>query len=146
MKKFLSILSVLVVLIIGVYFIYTSEPPSPTITVGGKNIASAQGSYCWRGLLNGKCVDMVSPPEIIRESGLKPIIVSPEAQLKIEFRNKPKENSLGVNIWVSDQETEVVPLNGNVLIVPKEKGVYVYDIFAGWEKGSSSYAFVIEVQ
>lgn len=149
MKKLVSIFLVLVVLIIGVYFIFglfSSEPPSPTITVGDNNISSAQGSYCWRGLLNAKCVDMVSPPEIVKYAGLKPVVVSPETQLKIKFRNKPKKNTLGANKWVSDEETEVVQLNGNVLTLPKEKGVYVYDIFARWGKGSSSYVFVIEVR
>lgn len=148
MKKFLNIFVVLAVLITGIHFnygLFSSEPPSPIITVGNKMIASAQGSYCWRGLFNGKCVDMVSPPEIIRYADLKPTGVTSEAQLKIQFRYRPKENTLGANKWINEQDTEVVQLNDNVLTVPKEKGVYVYEIFARWEKGSSSYVFVIEV-
>ncbi|QGQ98047.1 hypothetical protein EHS13_25710 [Paenibacillus psychroresistens] len=147
MKKLFFL--VLVVLIVGVYFIFklfSSEPPSPTISVGDKIISSAQGSYCWRGLLNAKCVDMVSPPEIIKMAGLKPIVVSPEAQLKIKFRNQPKKNTMGVNRWISDEKVEEAHLNGNILTLPKEKGVYIYDIFAYWNKGSSSYVFVVEIQ
>jgi hypothetical protein len=150
MKKLLIIFLVLAVLIIGVYFTFgllSSEPPSPTITAGDKRIVSAQGSYCWRGFLNGKCVDMISPPEIIIYAGLIPVVVSPETQLNIEFRNKPIKNTLGANKWISNEgTTEVVQLDDNFLTVPKEKGVYVYDIFARWGKGSSSYVFVIEVR
>ena len=40
----------------------------------------------------------------------------------------------------------IKPLNENVLLVPKEKGVYIYSVSANWEKGSSSYVFVIEVK
>lgn len=149
MKKFLTILLVSVVLLIGVYLFigqFSSEPPSPTITVGDKNVSVAQGSYCWSGFLNAKCVDMISPPEIIKHHGLKPVIVSPESQLRIEFKNEPKVNTLGANWWVSNGETEDVQLNDNVITLPKEEGVYVYETFARWEKGSSSYVFVIEVR
>lgn len=41
---------------------------------------------------------------------------------------------------------ENVLLNNNVLFMPKEKGVYIYSVSAQWEKGSSSYNFVIEVK
>ncbi|OEF99895.1 hypothetical protein BHF71_07225 [Vulcanibacillus modesticaldus] len=149
MRKFLSILLVLVVLVIGaipIIGLLSSEPPIPTITVGDKEVTTVQGSYCWSGLLKAKCVDMISPPEIIKHAGLRPVVVSPEAQLTIEFKNEPKKNTLGANRWINNEETEVVQLNDNVLTVPKENGVYVYNIFASWEKGNSSYVFVIEVR
>ncbi|MFF2288714.1 hypothetical protein [Peribacillus butanolivorans] len=149
MRKFLRFFLVLIVLVYGIYFIirlFNSEPPSPNITIGDKSVSTAQGSYCWSGLLNAKCVDMISPPMIIKHEGLKPAVVSPEAQLKVEFKNEPKKNTLGANKWISSEETETAKLNDNVLTAPKEKGVYVYDIFARWEKGDSSYVFVIEVQ
>ncbi|SDN22480.1 hypothetical protein [Bacillus sp. OK048] len=148
MKKFLAIFLALVVLGIGANFMidqFRATPPSTTITVGDKKVSVAQGSYCWRGFLNAKCVDMISPPEIIKHQGIKPTIVSPEAELKIDFKNKPNR-TIEANIWINNGETEAVPLNDNILIAPKDKGVYVYDIFAKWEKGDSSYVFVIEVK
>lgn len=39
-----------------------------------------------------------------------------------------------------------VPLNDNIITAPKEKDVYVYNVFARWDKRDSSYAFVIEVR
>ncbi|MEG0578069.1 MAG: hypothetical protein RR500_09465 [Bacilli bacterium] len=77
---------------------------------------------------------------------MKPVIVSPESELKIKFNKEPNENTMGATKWLINNELESVSLNDGVLIVPKEKGVYVYDVHARWEKGSSSYAFVIEVR
>ena len=105
-----------------------------------------QGSYCWDGLLNSICADTSSPPELVKNQRLKPVVVSPESEIKIEFKIEPNENTLGVNNWISDNEVEEVSLCNNVLIAPKEKGVFVYDVHASWEKGSSSYSFIIEVQ
>jgi hypothetical protein len=150
MKKRLTIIIVAAVLLIGVYFIselFRSEPPKPTITAGDNKIAFAQGSYCWSGLFSGKCADMVAPPELIKFAGLNPVVVSPESQITIKFSKKPKENSLGAQIWKNnDRKSETVQLKNQIITVPKEKGVYIYGVSANWRKGSSVYFFVIEVQ
>ncbi|WP_258000515.1 hypothetical protein [Bacillus sp. Marseille-P3661] len=125
---------------------FSSKPPSPIITVAEKKVEVAQGSYCWNGLFNNVCADTISPSELIKFHGVKPTIVSPESKIKIKFKIEPNEHSLGVNKWLSDGNIESAPLDKNILTVPKEKGIYVYDVFARWEKGDSSYAFVIEVQ
>jgi hypothetical protein len=148
MGKFFRIVIVLIILVIGIYFslsLINSGPPSPTITAGKKHIPTAQGSYCWNSLFNGRCVDMISPPEIIKHEGLKPVAISPKTKLKIEFRKEPEKNTLGANLWMRNSKTENVKINGQILTVPEEKGIYVYDIYAYWKNGSSSYAFVIEV-
>lgn len=149
MKKLLITLLVLVVLAFGVYIVigeFSAKPPAPTITVGDNKVTAAQGSYCWDGFFNSICADTSSPPEMIKNQKLKPVIVSPGSELKIEFKSEPKENTMEVNIWLSNEEIENVPLSENVILLPKENGVYIYDVSAKWEKGSSSYAFVIEVQ
>ncbi|MEH7346483.1 hypothetical protein V7122_21795 [Bacillus sp. JJ1532] len=149
MKKALITLVVLVVLGVGIYFViglFNNNPPSPTITFNEKKLEVARGSYCWDGLFNSICADTISPPRLIEHHEIKPVIVLPESELKIEFEKEPNVNTLGVNRWLNDNEVEDVSLNNNVLIAPKEKGVYIYDVHARWEKGSSSYAFVIEVR
>lgn len=150
MKKRLTIFFVAAVLVIGGYFIsgfFRSEPPKPTIMAGEKKIAFAQGSYCWSGFLGGKCADMVAPRELIRYAGLQPVVVSPESQITIKFRVKPKQNSLSVQLWTDDDRSPAnVQLKNQTLTVPKEKGVYIYGVSANWRKGSSVYFFVIEVQ
>ncbi|NOU64873.1 hypothetical protein GC096_12625 [Paenibacillus sp. LMG 31461] len=150
MKKRLTIFFVAAVVLIGFYFIselFRSEPPKPTITAGGKKIAFAQGSNCWSGLFSGVCSDMPAPHELTKYAGLNPVVVSPESQITIKFRIKPKKNSLGVQLWTNNEGTsEIVQLKNQILTVPKEKGVYIYGISANWRKGSSMYFFVIEVR
>ncbi|WLR57299.1 hypothetical protein LC048_10805 [Mesobacillus subterraneus] len=123
-----------------------SNPPSPIITVDGKKLEVARGSYCWDGLFNATCADTISPPMLIEHHEINPVIISPESEVKIEYKKEPEENTLGVTRWLNNNEVEDVSLNNNVLVVPNEKGVYIYDVHARWEKGDSSYAFVIEVQ
>ncbi|MED4402237.1 hypothetical protein ABET41_12530 [Metabacillus fastidiosus] len=159
MKKLLLIILLLMVTGIGVYSIIAfsnssklpspippGKPPSPVITVGDIIIPTEQGTYCWSGFMNAICVDMISPPGIVKNSDLKPVIVSPEAKLNISFKDKPKANTLTVTRWINDEEMVEANLKGNTLIVPKEKGVYIYDVHARWEKGDSTSVFVIEVQ
>ena len=88
----------------------------------------------------------MSPPELIKHHELKPVAVSPGAELNIKFNRKPQENTLTASIWFSDDEVESAPLHDNAVVVPREKGVYIYNVSAHWEKGSSSYVFVIEVK
>lgn len=149
MKKALISLVVLVVLGVAIYFvigIFNNNPPSATITINEKKLEVVRGSYCWDGLFNSICADTISPPGLIEHHEIKPMIVSPESKLKIEFEKEPNANTMGVNRWLNDNETEGVSLNNNILLAPKENGVYIYDVHARWEKGSSSYAFVIEVR
>lgn len=148
MKKFFTALLVIVIAV-GLYFIvgvFDAKPPSPTISVDGKKIDVAQGSYCWDGLLNASCVDTISPPDLIAHDNIKPTIVSPESELNIEFTEQPSKNTLAVNQWLDNKEVVNVPINNHVLKTPKETGVYVYDVHAGWKQGDAAYAFVIEVR
>ena len=140
---------ILVVVGAGVYLcvgLFSTDPPKAIITAEGKKVEAAQGSYCWGGALRYSCVDMISPPELINFEKLKPVAVSPKSKVKIEFEKEPDDSSLTVNRWVGNVDAESVSVNGNTFIVPEEKGVYVYAVSASWEKGSSGYAFTIEVR
>lgn len=149
MKKFLFILVAIVGVAVGIYFVVgllNSSPPKPIITVEGKKVEVAQGSYCWKGLINAMCVDTASPNEIVKFKNLKPVVVSAQSLLKIEYKKEPIENTLGVNGWINNEESESVPINKNVIQLPKEKGKYVYNVFAHWDNGDSNYVFVVEVR
>lgn len=111
MKKALFTLVVLFVLGIGIYLVIglsNNNPPEPTITVKDKKLEVAQGSYCWDGLFNAICADTISPPMLIGHHEIKPVIVSPESEIKIEFEKEPNANTLGVNRWLNDNEVENV--------------------------------------
>lgn len=148
MKIFLRICLVLI-LVIGMYLfsgLFSSKPPTPIVTIDNKVVSTAQASYCWNGFLKSECVDTISPPEIIKHHSLKAIVVSAEAKVKVEFKNEPLEDTLTASIWNQDQQLESAVIHNHLLTAPKEKGVYVYDIFARWEKGDSSNVFVLEVE
>ncbi|MDR6549889.1 hypothetical protein [Paenibacillus qinlingensis] len=152
MKKRLTLMIVIVAFFLGAYLIsdlFRMEPPRPTIMAGKTKINFAQGSYCWSGFGKGTCSDMPSPPDIVKYQNLIPEVVPAQSPIKITFRNKPKRDTLGAMKWTSANATgtfEGVQVKNSELIVPKEKGVYTYSIYANWRRGSSSYIFVIEVK
>jgi len=123
----------------------TFGPPSPSVIVEDMDVPTIQGSYCWSGLINSKCVDMIAPSELLASKELKPIQVPPQSNIKIQFKKQPKPGSLGANLWIHGTP-QTVNVKDSQFTAPKEPGVYVYDIYAAWEKGASSYAFMIEVK
>lgn len=146
MKKGVVIILFLIFLI-GIYFINShSDPPVPNVTTNNKIVPTAPASYCWNGLLRAECVDTISPPEIIKHHDLKPIVVSAEAKIKVEFKTEPLKDTLRASIWIQDKPSESAVINHHFLTAPKEKGVYIFNLFASWGKGDANYVFVIEVQ
>lgn len=88
---------------------------------------------------------MASPPELVKN---KPAVaVKPGAKITISYEKEPASGSIGVTQWKDVNNPTAANFQGNVLTVPKEKGVYIYDVFARWDnKGDASHAFVIEVK
>lgn len=149
MKRVIVLACFLILFIILLYVgkgIASIEPPLPSVTVDGKSVPVLRGSYCWSGPTSGRCVDMISPPELIKHHGKSPVKVSPGATVVIEFGEKPFVGSEHANLWRDNGPTATVELDGNKLAAPMEKGVYVYDISARWEAGSASFVFGIEVE
>ena len=146
-SKFL--IPLLVVIGLGLYFVfsqYNARPPVPLITVNDQNVTVVQGSYCWEVLITTTCAEEVSPPELINFQYFQPVELLPESPVKIEFNNKPIENTLRAHLWVNNEKIETIQLNNNVLTAPKAKGVYIYEITARWKNGNSSYVFVMQVK
>ncbi|WP_043931236.1 hypothetical protein [Bacillus sp. EB01] len=130
----------------GVLSIIPFGPPGLSVSAGEQSVSAARGSFCWEGYIREKCEDTPSPPELVKLHNLKPIVVSPGEEIKIAFKKIPIADTVGISRWVSDIGAEAASLNGNILTAPDEKGIYVYSMYGSWEKGSSGYAFVIEVK
>ncbi|MFG3612901.1 hypothetical protein [Rummeliibacillus stabekisii] len=148
MKKIIMAFLLILVIAGGFYVnsLLNSKPPLPIIRAGHENVAKVRGSYCWEGLISSECVDTIPPPELIKSENLTPVIASPSSKLKIVFKNEPKKNTISVSKWLTNNQVEDVELNKNTIVLPQEKGIYVYDVSANWEKGSASYAFAIEIR
>jgi hypothetical protein len=110
----LALVVLFIFLIIG---LLDSNPPSPKITVEEKNIPTTQDSYCWNALFNSRCVDMYTPPGLVKN---KIVVVSPGAKLIINFKKEPHKGSLSASIWKTNDKEEKANLKGNILFVPKE--------------------------
>ncbi|RHW41473.1 hypothetical protein D1B31_07020 [Neobacillus notoginsengisoli] len=149
MERLLKEVVIFLSLVTGIYLILTLipvGPPTLAVSAGNQHMTAARASFCWEGIIHSKCEDTISPPELVKHHNLKPIVVSPGEEVKIAFKKVPLKDSVGISRWVSDIDAERATLNGNIFTAPDEKGIYVYSIHGSWERGSSGYAFVIEVR
>lgn len=94
----------------------------------------------WKDEFKGT-FDSPAPLELVKDK--KPLAVKASTELKIITDYTPDE--LMVRLW-KDTETINQNLRENKLIVPKEKGRYVYEILGKWSQGKARYAFLIEVK
>ncbi|MBH0231326.1 hypothetical protein [Halobacillus yeomjeoni] len=153
MKKF-SIWMGIGLLIIGTYVLITAmtdsegpvEPPSPEVSVGEVNIPTTQGSYCWKGDSQGKCVDKAYASEIEMGMNHEPTEIAPGQKVNISFVQDPIEGSIEVKQWNDVDPPKDMDLIDSKITVPEQEGVYVYHIIAEWERGDGSYAFSVEVK
>lgn len=146
MKKMLLLMIISAVILFTTVYVITSlsldrHPPKPSIQAGEKNVPYLQSTYCWN-----ECADYMAPPDMVKHQQLEPVIVSPEAEISIEFTPKPWEGSMGVTKWTDDLQSENVPLDYNIVTAPGIAGIYIYSVYASWDKGSSSYVFAIKVE
>ncbi|WP_156807516.1 putative periplasmic lipoprotein [Effusibacillus pohliae] len=122
----------------------TSQPPTPTLKVDDKTVPVVLHGYSWSGGLFTKSTSVApvdTPPKVAEKN--KPAEAPSKAKLSINFKNPPQ--SLQVELW-NGNETRKIPLTDtNSIVLPKEKGVFVYQILAQWENGMASYVFAIEV-
>ncbi len=146
-RKIFTVIIIIGSIIIGLFAceLFSSSPPTPTVTAGDTKIPTTQGSYCWNGLFSAQCVDKVytSPIDMAKEH--KPTVVSPSEEIKIDFKKEPLAETMKVEQWI-DEKYEKLEVKNNSIVIPKEKGVYVYYVLANWKEGDGNYAFSVEVK
>jgi len=137
---------VLVLIAISVVFLafrilsIPDKPPMPKVTYQNEPIEVLQGSYSWRTLFSGVEADSPIPPELVEK--IPPTNVGPQSNIKVTFDYKP--NNIDVFLW-NDAVPQKYNIDHNRVIMPKNKGIYVFEIRAEWIQGDSIYAFKIEV-
>ena len=112
----------------------------PKVTYQNEPIEVLQGSYSWRTLFSGVEADSPIPPELVEK--IPPTNVGPQSNIKVTFDYKP--NNIDVFLW-NDAVPQKYNIDHNRVIMPKNKGIYVFEIRAEWIQGDSIYAFKIEV-
>ncbi|MFD2043308.1 lipoprotein [Ornithinibacillus salinisoli] len=115
------------------------KPPEPTITVDNQEISYTMGTYSWSE--NGKAVnaDSASPPELVEEVNE----VSSGETISIDFDYEP--TSIEIGIWANNG-ADFKGLDSNQIVLPNEKGEFIYVIHASWAEGDGIYALSIRTK
>lgn len=148
-RKWLPVFLVALLLVSGFiiynYVVTNAKPPMPSVEAGGNiQIPVKQGSYCWNGLINGECVDMVEP---FMMNDKKIITVKPEEEIKITYSKKPLQQSKSVTIWTENhKEARELKMANGIFLAPLKKGVYGVSTDGNWKQGSASHVFFIRVK
>ncbi|WP_182104250.1 hypothetical protein [Niallia taxi] len=145
MKKLISLLIVGILLSMIIFFESRVSMPAAIFTINGQIVPTVQGSYCWDGVLQSVCSDAPTPEIVWKEKEIEAVYVHPGDRVKLTFTRTPFENSINVANWSNDQENTAV-LDGNYLVLPEKRGVYIYVVSAKWERGSSAFTFIVEVE
>lgn len=143
---FLSFVLIGIIVTGGILIIHRPKEPNISIDVDGTNmnIPAYQGTYSWSSFGKGVCADYAAPYDMMKDKKIP--VVLPETTLIIKFDYKPKKNTLRVNQWIEKKPVEQQIIDSNKIKVPKEKGVYIYDVVASWKEGTRSYSFAVEIK
>ncbi|MGM0838235.1 MAG: hypothetical protein ACQEV7_19010 [Bacillota bacterium] len=108
---------------------------------------SEPGSYDWTER-NGDIEESVTveadTPKIIG-ARMDAVYLEPEEKVAIKF-DSDFVPELQVFVHLEDRNTEEVALEGNTIILPSEKGRYIYEVHGEWPEGNASYIFVVEIK
>ena len=125
----------------------SSNPPKLTLEINSKVYDTEQGTYCW----GNKCVDMISPEEIMEGNGT--IKVAPNKEIKLIMKYKTDQIEAHLS-QIKDGVPNDVPMKDYKFNAPSEPGVYYFVASFWWmvpnkpntSNGDSSYVFAIEVE
>ncbi|WP_341202470.1 hypothetical protein [Planomicrobium okeanokoites] len=136
------------VLILAILIIepFRMEPPTPNVTVNGKEIPTTQGSYCWRGIIISQCVDFIHTTPLDMAKEHNPTLISPQEKIGVDFRKEPLSGTLVIEQWIDENNIKEIELINDSISTPQEKGIYVYHIKALWKEGDGNYAFSVVVE
>lgn len=108
------------------------------VTINQTRYNMQRGGFEWRKGNQVQQTDAASPLQIAEK--FKAIDAEPNSRMVIEIEQKP---NLSVYRW--NAETESREREGQPIIVPAEKGRYIYEAIALWVNGEVTFTFVIEV-
>ncbi|MGM0885223.1 MAG: hypothetical protein ACQEXQ_29790 [Bacillota bacterium] len=149
MKKWFFIVLAVTVVIVGAFAFLKNggedritaerEIPTPKVMFGGKEVPTVLGSR-----ISDAIYDTASAVDLVKDQ--EPTAVVPGAEISVAFDVEPGT----LVLQRLDAEGNVVSeeylkqLKG--VVVPSEKGVYVYNLIAWWKPiGSADFPFKIKV-
>ncbi|WP_426351186.1 hypothetical protein ACPWSR_08150 [Alloiococcus sp. CFN-8] len=119
--------------------------PTLKVTYNEENISVEKGGYQWTVklgpfILKQVIADSASPDQIAEK--MKGNEVPSHGELKLSFSRKP--NKVTVVDWSTVKDNSYT-FDDNTIIVPKEKGTYIYEIIGYWDEGQVSYTIKVIV-
>ncbi|GAB7387730.1 hypothetical protein BSNK01_15670 [Bacillaceae bacterium] len=106
--------------------------PKPVVTINGEKVPLIQGN---------------PPPELLLKN-VKPVVVAPGSQMRIQFKHQPLPETLYADEWHRGNTTRK-KLDNLALTLPNERGVYVYTIYNKWsdlDEAMDSNTFVVQIK
>lgn len=150
MKKWIYIigLSLLLLYIGGCTNGELKEPPSIIIKINGEELESAKGGYEWSVekwfTTETTNVDAMTPTQIAEELKLRAGKVNKDSVAAISFNDRSKPE-LQVFLWNEKKVVKELPISGQEITLPSEKGRHVIEVRGKWSNGEASYTFAVEV-
>lgn len=144
-KAFYVLISLTLLLFVGCNSNLKTSIPDLKVSVDGSEILVSRGGYEWTNNIGfskkeNVTADSASPEQIAETmSGNK---VKPQSELILSFSEKPK--NVEIIAWGESKENKYTYANDK-LIVPQEKGTYIYEVFGEWTQGHVSYTIKIIV-
>lgn len=144
-KSFYILISLTLLLFVGCNSNRKTNIPDLKVSVDGAEILVFRGGYEWTnnvGFSKKETVtaDSASPEQIADTmSGNK---VKPKSELLLSFSEKPK--NVEIIAWGESKENKYT-YDNDKLIVPQEKGTYIYEVFGEWTQGHVSYTIKVIV-
>ena len=146
MKRiFCVLISLTIVLFVGCNKNKDIPVPDLKVSADSSEIFVERGSYQWTnnvGFYNKETVnaDSASPEQIADTmEGNK---VKSQSELILNFSEKP--SNVKVVAWGEFKDNKYTSTNEKI-IVPKEKGTYIYEVLGEWTQGYVSYTIKVLV-
>lgn len=139
MKKILIFLIFLILFVFvgcnnDYYEIKDSDIPSLTVTNNNQEVTVERGGYSWTVKNTNRTTD-IDGPEKIAEN-MEGDIVLPNTQLNMKFTQTPSKVNV---IYCGELKDVEYSFTENSIIVPKEEGIFVFEVAGEWEQGRVSY-------
>jgi len=132
-----------IVIIIALFIVYYEQIPSLNITYKNSKIEVLQCPFHWDSISRGSAYYDYAPA-IMLATRINATTVEPQASLNFNFSKKTDD--FYFDISVDKERSEGYKSMNNEIVVPTEKGTYVFDVIGKWRQGEVLYIFKIIVE
>ncbi|MEK4628470.1 MAG: hypothetical protein ABS944_17580 [Solibacillus sp.] len=116
-----------------------------SIFINNQAYPMEKGGYQWERKKGSQVEIVTTDHASINQMAekIEPIRVDAMEVLSIRFEDEPNYE---LHLWNETGREQEISVENNQFTAPVEKGIYVYEVFATWENGERSFAFVLEIQ